>query len=185
MSLIKSAATLANILRDRGEPPLDLGIQEATVREKQIFVVTVPQGKDTPYQVKDRGFYIRTGATNRLITRHELDAIYGTRPENLSLGWSRPLGLPLSNFASFRSYLTESRPQERLTASNLQRQFASAVDGTSGDIASSAGRSRAVPLAVTFLFSFCCGMRTSAGSSPGGPCAGHGDGTRTPARGAV
>jgi Putative DNA-binding domain len=78
--------TLTNILRDRCEPPLDFGIQEATVQEKHIFVVTVTQGKDTPYQVKDRGFYIRTGATNRLITRYELDAMYGVRPENLSLG---------------------------------------------------------------------------------------------------
>jgi len=39
-----------------------------------------------PIKVKDRGFYIRTGATNRLITRYELDAMYGVRPENLSLG---------------------------------------------------------------------------------------------------
>lgn len=78
--------TSANILRHRCEPPLDFGIQEATVQEKQIFVVTMSQGKDRPYQVKDRGFYIRTGATNRHILRYELDRIYGMRPENLSLG---------------------------------------------------------------------------------------------------
>jgi ATP-dependent DNA helicase RecG len=78
--------TLANILRDRCEPVLDFGIQPATVQEKQINVVTVTQGKDGPYQVKDRGFYIRTGVTNRLITRYELDAMYGARPENLNLG---------------------------------------------------------------------------------------------------
>jgi len=79
--------TLANILRDRCEPPLDFGIQEAAVQEKQIFVVTVPQGKDKPYQVKDRGFYIRTGATNRLITRYELDQMHGTKHEDTSLDW--------------------------------------------------------------------------------------------------
>lgn len=78
--------TLANILRDRCEPPLDCAIQPATVQDKQIFVVTVTPGKDKPYQVKDRGFYIRTGATNRLITRYELDTIYGTRLENPGLG---------------------------------------------------------------------------------------------------
>jgi hypothetical protein len=76
--------TLGNILRDRCEPPLECGIQEATVQEKQIFVVTVTQGKDRPYQVKDRGFYVRTGATNRLITRYELDEMYGTRSGNQS-----------------------------------------------------------------------------------------------------
>jgi hypothetical protein len=84
--------TLANILRDRCEPPLNFEIQEAAVQQKQIFVVTVPQGKDRPYQVKDRGFYVRTGATNRLITRYELDALYGAKAGDpnfgLPEGWS-------------------------------------------------------------------------------------------------
>jgi hypothetical protein len=79
--------TLANILRDRCEPPLDCGIQETIVQEKQIVVVTVSQGKDRPYQVKDRGFYIRTGATNRHITRYELDEIYGTKSGNQTFGF--------------------------------------------------------------------------------------------------
>jgi len=71
--------TLTNILRDRCEPPLEFSIQEATVQGKPIFVVTVPQGKDKPYQVKDEGFYLRTAGTNRLVTRYELDEMYGTK----------------------------------------------------------------------------------------------------------
>jgi len=80
--------TLANILRDHCEPPLEVAIQEATVQEKPIFVVTVSQGKDKPYQVKNKGFYVRTGATNRLITRYELDEMYGSKPGDLSFGSS-------------------------------------------------------------------------------------------------
>jgi predicted HTH transcriptional regulator len=80
--------TLANILRDHCEPPLEVAIQEATVQEKPIFVVTVSQGKDKPYQVKNKGFYMRTGATNRLITRYELDEMYGSKPGDLSFGSS-------------------------------------------------------------------------------------------------
>jgi hypothetical protein len=78
--------TLTNILRDRCEPPLEFAIQEAIVQGKPIFVVTVPHGKDKPYQVRDRGFYFRTGATNRLVTRYELDEIYGAKSGSLSFG---------------------------------------------------------------------------------------------------
>jgi hypothetical protein len=84
--------TLTNILRDRCEPPLEFTIQEATVQGKPIFVVTVPQGKDKPYQVKEQGFYLRTGATNRLVTRYELDEIYGSKSSNLTLGSSPMFG---------------------------------------------------------------------------------------------
>jgi hypothetical protein len=77
--------TLTNILRDRCEPPLEAAVQEATVQEKPILVVTVPDGKDKPYQVKDKGFYLRAGATNRHITRYELDAMYRTKPGNQNL----------------------------------------------------------------------------------------------------
>ncbi len=77
--------TLTNILRDRCEPPLEFTIQEAKVQGKPIFVVTVPQGKDKPYQVKDTGFYLRTGATNRLVTRYELDEMYGAKSGSLGL----------------------------------------------------------------------------------------------------
>lgn len=84
--------TLTNILRDRCEPPLEFTIKEATVQGKPIFVVTVPQGKDKPYQVKEQGFYLRTGATNRLVTRYELDEIYGSKSSDLTLGSSSMFG---------------------------------------------------------------------------------------------
>lgn len=78
--------TLTNILRDRCEPPLQFSIQEATVQGKPIFVISVPEGKDKPYQVKDRGFYLRTGATNRLVMRYEMDEMYGKKSGSLGLG---------------------------------------------------------------------------------------------------
>jgi hypothetical protein len=76
--------TLTSILRDRCDPPVDFAIVEATVAEKLVYVVTVPEGKDKPYQVKEKGFYLRTGATNRLVTRYELDEIYGSKSSNPS-----------------------------------------------------------------------------------------------------
>ena len=43
---------------------------------KNVIVLTVFEGKDKPYQVKDKGFYLRMQGTNRLMTRYELDEIY-------------------------------------------------------------------------------------------------------------
>jgi ATP-dependent DNA helicase RecG len=80
--------TLTSILRDRCEPPVEFAVAEATVDGKLVYIVTVPEGKDKPYQVKEKGFYLRTGATNRLVTRYELDEIYGSKSESLSLGSS-------------------------------------------------------------------------------------------------
>jgi hypothetical protein len=68
--------TLTSILRDRCEPPVEFAIAEATVTGKMVYIVSVSEGKDKPYQVKEKGFYVRTGATNRLVTRYELDEMY-------------------------------------------------------------------------------------------------------------
>ncbi len=81
--------TLTSVLRDRCEPALQFEITEAMVGGKPVYIIAVPEGKDKPYQVREKGFYLRTGATNRLVTRYELDEMYGSKSSG-SLG----LGLP-------------------------------------------------------------------------------------------
>ena len=44
-----------------------------------VLLITVRGGKDKPYGVKEKGFYIRIGATNRLATRYELDEMYSAK----------------------------------------------------------------------------------------------------------
>ena len=83
---------LTSILRDRCEPPVQFEIREATVSGKVVVVVTVPEGKDKPYQVKGKGFYLRTGATNRLVTRYELDEMYKANSGAVGFGLSPFLG---------------------------------------------------------------------------------------------
>lgn len=63
--------TVTNILRDRCEPVLRFETQEVLVLGKNIIVVTIFQGEDKPYQVKEKGFYLRMQGTNRLMTRYE------------------------------------------------------------------------------------------------------------------
>lgn len=59
------------------------------VAGKPVYMVVVLEGNDKPYQVKEKGFYLRTGATNRLVTRYELDEMYGTKSGSLGLGLPR------------------------------------------------------------------------------------------------
>lgn len=81
--LDKPKDTITQILRSHCEPPLDVFIEEVEIRSLSVIVVTVPQGKDKPYGVKDKGIYIRSGATNRIATRYELDEMYGSKAESL------------------------------------------------------------------------------------------------------
>ncbi len=78
--------SLTSILRDRCEPPIEFSITEAMVAGKPVYIVVVLEGKDKPYQVKEKGFYLRTGATNRLVTRYELDEIYSSKSGSLIFG---------------------------------------------------------------------------------------------------
>ena len=55
---------------------LDVSVDEVQIRNLPIIVVTIPEGKDKPYAVKDKGIYIRSGASKRIATRYELDEMY-------------------------------------------------------------------------------------------------------------
>jgi hypothetical protein len=80
--LDKPKDMITQILRSYCDPPLDVFIDEVQMRDEvqsrdvSVIVVTVPEGRDKPYAVKDKGVYIRTGATTRLATRYELDEMY-------------------------------------------------------------------------------------------------------------
>ena len=77
--LEKPKDTITQILRSYCEPPLEVFIDEVQIRNLPVIVVTIPEGKDKAYAVKDKGVYIRSGATKRLATRYELDEMYGAR----------------------------------------------------------------------------------------------------------
>jgi predicted HTH transcriptional regulator len=72
----KAKDTLVQILRAHCDPPLDFVIDEVQIRGLPVIVVTIPEGKDKPYSVKEKGVYIRTGSNRRAISRYELDEIY-------------------------------------------------------------------------------------------------------------
>lgn len=72
----KHGETITNILRSHCNPQIKYEINQRQLEEKDIIIVHVEEGKDKPYFVRERGPYIRAHATNRVMTRQEMDEIY-------------------------------------------------------------------------------------------------------------
>lgn len=75
----KPEETLRNILREYCDPPLEPTVELVPYGDKLVLAITVAEGTDKPYCVKEKGPYIRSGSTNRVATRYELDQMYKRR----------------------------------------------------------------------------------------------------------
>ena len=63
-------------ITDWCDPPIDVELRLVTLQEKTIAVVDVPEGQNKPYVLKDKGPYVRRGATDRSAKRAEVDEFY-------------------------------------------------------------------------------------------------------------
>jgi hypothetical protein len=72
----KPEETIRSILRENCDPPIEPKVDLILVNEKRVVSITVSEGKDKPYGVKNKGVYVRSGSTNRIATRYELDLMY-------------------------------------------------------------------------------------------------------------
>lgn len=77
--LDKPKETITQILRSYCEPLPDFVVEEVSVRGMPVLLVKIREGKDKPYGVREKGFYIWIGATNRLATKYEVDEMYSAR----------------------------------------------------------------------------------------------------------
>lgn len=68
--------TIATILRDNCEPPIEPKVKKLVIKNIPIVMVEIHEGKNKPYIFKDKGIYVRRGSTDRNISRHELDEYY-------------------------------------------------------------------------------------------------------------
>jgi hypothetical protein len=69
------ADRITNLISSNCNPPIEVSIHAIQLKEP-ILVVEVPEGTNKPYEYRERGFYMRRGATNRLVARSEMDQIY-------------------------------------------------------------------------------------------------------------
>lgn len=61
------------IVTSRCEPPIPIALDEIVIDKKKLFVITIYNGYQKPYQVRRNGaFYIRRGSTTDIMRKQEL-----------------------------------------------------------------------------------------------------------------
>lgn len=71
------------IVTTRCEPPIPLEVEFIDIDNKKIGIISIYDGEQRPYQVRESGaFYIRRGSTTDIMRKQELIALF---EENLSL----------------------------------------------------------------------------------------------------
>lgn len=74
---------IQQIVTTRCEPPIPIEVDLVEIRNKKVVVISIYDGGQKPYQVRDNGaFYIRRGSTTDIMRKQELIALF---EENLSL----------------------------------------------------------------------------------------------------
>jgi hypothetical protein len=63
------------VLHSHCDPPLRVSVDVVKVRDCQVAVISVRGDGDKPYSIRDKGVYIRAGASSRIASRYELDQI--------------------------------------------------------------------------------------------------------------
>ena len=66
----------SNIARNNIIPALDVATDILIYENKKVIVVTVPKGKDKPYQTLNHQFLVRIGSTNRVASQSELMRLF-------------------------------------------------------------------------------------------------------------
>lgn len=74
--LVKTDDQITNLITSNVEPVPVFNIGTYDVDGKPITVVAVLEGDDKPYSHRQKGVYVRSGATDRRATRTDLDRIY-------------------------------------------------------------------------------------------------------------
>ncbi|OVE66757.1 ATP-binding protein [Clostridium diolis] len=74
---------IQQIITTRCEPPIPIEVDFVEIKNKKIGVISIYDGGQKPYQVRDNGaFYIRRGSTTDVMRKQELIVLF---EENLSL----------------------------------------------------------------------------------------------------
>ncbi len=65
-----------SMVRDNCDPQPKFTADRKEFHSNTIYVVRVPEGEEKPYNLRNRGFFVRAGSTDRLASRIEMDDIY-------------------------------------------------------------------------------------------------------------
>jgi hypothetical protein len=74
-----------DMVRTKCDPPPEISVEKKDFQGSTVYLVRVAEGDDKPYNLRDKGFFVRAGSTDRLATRTEMDKFYAER-ESPDLG---------------------------------------------------------------------------------------------------
>jgi hypothetical protein len=74
-----------SMVSDNCEPAPKIRVEKQELQSRTMFVVQVPEGEEKPYNLRNQGFFVRAGSTDRLASRIEMDRMYAER-KSPSLG---------------------------------------------------------------------------------------------------
>lgn len=72
-------SVIFNTIRSHCEPFIEPDVKEVKINERPIIVVRINEGNNKPYNLKDKGVYVRKGSTDRIANRIELDEFYSNK----------------------------------------------------------------------------------------------------------
>jgi len=68
--------SLTGLIHGNCDPVIEPKIERAQINGIPILIIRIPEGKDKPYILADKGIYIREGASDRQIDRRRLNEMY-------------------------------------------------------------------------------------------------------------
>lgn len=77
---------ILDLIAEYCDPSIEVQVDSEVLMEgTPITLVKVQEGANKPYTLKDRGIFVRRGASDRQIKRTELDEIYEAKRERSSV----------------------------------------------------------------------------------------------------
>lgn len=67
---------IVSSLKSRCDPFIAPDIKKVTTDDGSIIVIRINEGTNKPYTLRDKGIYVRSGSTDRIASRIELDEFY-------------------------------------------------------------------------------------------------------------
>ena len=72
--------TIQNLISDLCDTPPEISLNHIEIEGRTVIVADVPQGTKKPYQVRNRGFFVRRGSSNRRATTIEVGEMFKQYP---------------------------------------------------------------------------------------------------------
>jgi len=79
MDLTEVEKKITNLNHEYCDPHVRVSVSRVRIKDKNATVVKVNEGLDKPYWLKDKGFVIRNGSSDRIMKRSEVKGFFASR----------------------------------------------------------------------------------------------------------